>query len=96
MVKNYSVKSSIRRWPLAIFFDLLDKCGLNSYILFKEAMDIKISRKDFLLQLAEEMVEEGKEERKEEKNTDQDKRKNLKRKLTCSNKKCRNKSKEAC
>lgn len=92
MVKNYSVKSSTRRWPLAIFYDLLDKCGLNSYILFKEAMDIKISRKDFLLQLAEEMVEEMKKEEK----VNQEKRKNLKRTLTCSTKKCRNKSKEAC
>lgn len=29
MVKNYTVKSSTRRWSLGIFFDFLDKAGLN-------------------------------------------------------------------
>ncbi|CAD1479151.1 unnamed protein product [Heterotrigona itama] len=54
MVRKY--KSSSQRWPLQVFFNILDLAGINSWILYKETTGENISRKDYLFQLAEELA----------------------------------------
>jgi hypothetical protein len=58
MARKYTVKSGSRRWPLQVFFNILDLAGINSWILYKSATGKKISRKDFLFQLADELASE--------------------------------------
>lgn len=55
MCRKYSTKASSRRWPVQIFYNLLDLAGINAYALYKETIQSKISRRDFLLKLAEEL-----------------------------------------
>ncbi|KAL6417615.1 hypothetical protein ACFW04_014418 [Cataglyphis niger] len=55
MARKYTVKSSSRRWPLQIFFNILDLAAINAWILYKEATGIQIQRKEFLFQLAEQL-----------------------------------------
>ena len=78
---------------MAIFFDILDKAGLNAYILFKEATGMKMTKKEFLIKLAEELVsdiEENNDLEVTERETPRKKRKE------CYAKYCKNKSKEVC
>ncbi|XP_056144379.1 piggyBac transposable element-derived protein 4-like [Lampris incognitus] len=55
MVRMYSVKSGTRRWPVAVFYNILDLAGINAHILYKECTDANITRRNFLLLLAEEL-----------------------------------------
>lgn len=55
MLRLYSTKSATRRWPLAVFFDILDKAALNSWILHNKSLDSKISRRDFIIDLAKKL-----------------------------------------
>lgn len=55
MVRKYTVKASSRRWPLQIFYNILDFAAINAWILFKETTGIQIQRKEFLFQLAEQL-----------------------------------------
>jgi CO dehydrogenase/acetyl-CoA synthase gamma subunit (corrinoid Fe-S protein) len=34
MARKYTVKSASRRWPLQVFFNILDLAGINSWILY--------------------------------------------------------------
>ncbi|XP_071871615.1 uncharacterized protein [Bombus fervidus] len=56
MTKKYSVKFESRRWSLQVFFIILDLAGINAWILYKETTGEQISRKDFMFQLADELV----------------------------------------
>jgi hypothetical protein len=60
MARKYTVKSASRRWPLQVFFNILDLAGINSWILYKETTGEKISRKKFLFKLSEELASEFK------------------------------------
>jgi hypothetical protein len=55
MARKYTVKASSRRWPLQIFFNILDLAAINAWILYKETTGIQIQRKEFLFQLAEQL-----------------------------------------
>lgn len=55
MARAYSVKGGTRRWPVAVFYNILDLAGINAHILFKECTSSKIARRKFLLRLAEEL-----------------------------------------
>ena len=56
MTRLYSVKSASRRWPMVVFYSLLDIAALNAWIIYKMNMKTSISRKDFICKLAEEMM----------------------------------------
>lgn len=58
MAKKYSVKASSRRWPVHVFYNILDLAGINAWVLYKEITKENVSRRDFLLRLAEELREE--------------------------------------
>jgi len=58
MARKYSVEASSRRWPLQIFYNILDLAGINAWRLYKDTTDENITRKQFLYQLAEELANE--------------------------------------
>ncbi|CAK9803942.1 PiggyBac transposable element-derived protein 4 [Anthophora quadrimaculata] len=62
MARNYSVKSKSRRWPLQVFFNILDLAGINAWVLYKETTGGEITRQEFLFQLAEELAIEYQQE----------------------------------
>ena len=53
-LKN-STESGSRRWPIKVFYNMLNLAGINSAILYKEASGEKLSRKDYPLSLVSEM-----------------------------------------
>ena len=61
MARKYSVKARSFRWPLQVFFSILDLAAINAWILYKECTRSKISRKEFIFCLAEELTEENKD-----------------------------------
>ena len=63
MARKYTVKSSSRRWPLQIFFKILDLAAINAWILYKEVTGIQIERKQFPFQLAESLSDDYTTER---------------------------------
>uniref|UniRef100_A0A1B6JQP1 PiggyBac transposable element-derived protein domain-containing protein n=1 Tax=Homalodisca liturata TaxID=320908 RepID=A0A1B6JQP1_9HEMI len=53
---RYSVARTSNRWPLTIFFSLLNTIGLNSYIVYKHKRgDFDIVRREFLKDLAKDL-----------------------------------------
>ena len=52
MAKKYNVKSGSRRWPLQIFFNILDLAGINTF-------GTSNSKKEFMFQLADELATEN-------------------------------------
>ena len=58
MARLYSVKAGTRRWPVAVFYNILDLAGINAFVLYKKRTGDKVSRRDFLLKLATELRED--------------------------------------
>lgn len=56
MAKLYTTKAASRRWPVAVFFNVLDLVGINSWILYRKTTNSKISRRQFLLDLGKELT----------------------------------------
>ena len=55
MARLYTTHAATRRWPMAVWTNILDMAGLNSWILFRKASGSRISRLVFILQLFEEL-----------------------------------------
>ncbi|KAL6418248.1 hypothetical protein ACFW04_012249 [Cataglyphis niger] len=72
MARKYTVKSSSRRWPLQIFFNILDLAAINAWILYKEATGIQIQRKEFLFQLAEQLSTDYRDARQKKSSENED------------------------
>jgi hypothetical protein len=74
MARKFSTKSKSCRWPLQVFFNILDLAGINAWILYKQATGENISRQKFLLMLITELAADYKKNRnrrqKERTNTD--------------------------
>jgi hypothetical protein len=58
MASQYSVKASSRRWPVHTFYNILDMAVINSTVMYRRIMKIKISRRNFNTKLAEDLREE--------------------------------------
>ena len=52
MARKYSTKSASRRWPVQMFYNVLDLAAINAFVLYKNVTK-KISRHEFLLILLE-------------------------------------------
>lgn len=65
MVANYTSKRATNRWPLAVFYNMLDIAGLASYIIYDSFGTSKKSdrRRSFLIELARQLVAKHMEER---------------------------------
>lgn len=57
MARFYSVKAPTRRWPLQIFYNILNLALINSWILYKKINRTRISRRDYIIKLIEEIEE---------------------------------------
>lgn len=53
MMKKYTVKAASRRWPVQVFYNILDMTGLNAWNIYKNVTGKKISRLNFLMELVE-------------------------------------------
>ena len=53
MLREYSAHTASRRWPLAVWTNILDTAVLNTWILFTKVSVRKISRRNFILDLIE-------------------------------------------
>ncbi len=49
MARNYSVNAGSRRWPLQVFYNILDLAAINAWILYKTVMQKDLSRRNFIL-----------------------------------------------
>ena len=57
MVRLYTSKAQSRRWPMHVFYNILDFAGINAWILYKEVTKESIQRSAFLLSLGEQLCE---------------------------------------
>ena len=57
MTRQYSVKADTRRWPVAVFYNILNLAGINAFELYKKRTGDKVSRRNFLFKLATELRE---------------------------------------
>ena len=48
MSKLYSVKAASRRWPVHIFYNVIDMVLINSYVIYKAVCKSIISRKVYV------------------------------------------------
>lgn len=55
MLRFHTTRCATRRWPLAVWQNILDIAALNAWVVFKSSTGSSISRKDFLLQLTSEL-----------------------------------------
>ena len=93
MVHLHTTRACSRRWPMAIFYDLLDKAALNAWILYKEATGEKITRREFIIELARQLCSKITTIALNEQNT---LKKGVKKRKRCSEKKCDNKTNMHC
>ncbi|QQP48685.1 Uncharacterized protein FKW44_009067, partial [Caligus rogercresseyi] len=90
MCRLYSTKSGTRRWPVAVFNNILDIAGINAWILYKETQQDKITRRQFLQELAMELCRTDNLENTTSEITSTKKRKH------CQSENCNNKSFNNC
>ena len=55
MLRKYTTHSSTRRWPVAVWCNMLDIALLNSWIVYRIVTGSNITRRCFMLQLIEEL-----------------------------------------
>ena len=55
MARLYTTHAATRKWPMAVWTNILDMAGLNSWIVFRKASGSRISRRAFILQIFEEL-----------------------------------------
>ncbi|XP_057714103.1 uncharacterized protein LOC130930276 [Corythoichthys intestinalis] len=68
MVREFSVRTGTRRWPIAVFYNMIDMAALNAYVLYQACTGRQERRVDFLVGLAKELADShlgAKKERKE-------------------------------
>ena len=55
MARYHTCKSATRRWPVAVFFNIIDCACINAFIIYRELIGHRLTRRQFLLQLINEM-----------------------------------------
>ena len=56
MARLYSCKAASRRWPMHVFYNVLDMSLINAWIVYKEVCQSSISRRCFIQQVASELT----------------------------------------
>ena len=101
MARKYSVKAASRRWPIHVFYNVIDLALINSWVLFREICKSSISRRKFIQSVVEELTgtTPGAETRK---NTSAQRKPTEtseppeKKWQTCATLKCRNRTTDSC
>ena len=97
MTRLYSVKAA-RRWPVHVIYNVVDMALINNWILYKLVCQSSISRKEFIPRVTEELTGSAptvfRKRRAEEVCSPDDTNVSsiVKRRLTCSTSKCRNRT----
>ena len=55
MSRLYTTRSASRRWPVYIFYNVLDFAAINAFILFRTCNSSSISRRSYILNLVHEL-----------------------------------------
>lgn len=68
MARNYTVKRMTRRWPMVIFYNMIDISALNSYIIWLHAnpewnIRVRHKRRVFLVELGKALLQQNLERR---------------------------------
>lgn len=97
MTKLYTTKSASRRWPLAVWSNILDISAINAWIVFKKISGKNLTRREFILSLISEL------RRSELNNTEESPRPShiidlppLAKRRKCQQSNCRNCSSSYC
>ena len=102
MTRLYSVKTACRRWPVHVFYNLVDMALIKSWILYKQVFQSSISRREFIQWVAEEVTGSAptvsRKRRAEEVFSPNDTNASsiVKRRLTYLTSKCRNRTTDMC
>ncbi|XP_057705991.1 piggyBac transposable element-derived protein 4-like [Corythoichthys intestinalis] len=56
MVREYTVRSGTRRWPIAVFYNMIDMAALNAHIVYQACTGVQERRAEFLVHLAKELA----------------------------------------
>ncbi|XP_027019870.2 piggyBac transposable element-derived protein 4-like [Tachysurus fulvidraco] len=56
MVQEYTVHTGTRRWPVAVFHNMIDMAALNAHVLYQACTGRQERRVDFLVELARELA----------------------------------------
>ena len=57
MCSTYNCARNTRRWPMIIFYSLLNVAGINAFIIFSKNENPRLKRRQFLKNLCLELVE---------------------------------------
>ena len=102
MTRLYSVKAACERWPVHVFCNVVDMALINSWFLYKQVCQSSISRRKFIQRVTEELTGSAstvsRKRRAEEvcNLNDANASSTVKRRLTCSISKCRNRTTDMC
>ncbi|ROI16365.1 hypothetical protein DPX16_6385 [Anabarilius grahami] len=56
MVQEYTVRTGTRRWPVAVFYNMIDMAALNAHVLYQACIGRQERQVDFLVELARELA----------------------------------------
>lgn len=99
MAKAYTTKTPCFRWPVYVFYNVLDLAAINAFLVYKEVISSNISRRDFMYKLIEELCDNFSKKDISYKNL---KRKasncnnSTKKRSHCNVTKCKNKTSTKC
>ena len=102
MTRLYLVKAASRRWPVYVFYNVVDMALINSWILYKQVCQSSISRREFMQRVAGELTESAptvsRKRRAEEVCSPNDTNASsiVKRRVTCSTSMCKNRTTDMC
>ncbi|KAL7841157.1 hypothetical protein SRHO_G00248480 [Serrasalmus rhombeus] len=54
-MREYSVRAGTWRWPIAVFYNMIDMAALNAHVLYQACTGVQERRVDFLVELAKEL-----------------------------------------
>ena len=55
MARYHTSKSSSRRWPVVVLFNILSRACVNAYIIYCLTAKLKLSKRQFMLELTKEL-----------------------------------------
>ena len=56
MTRKYSVKAGSKRWPIHVFYNVIDPALINSWILFQDIRKSGISHQKFIQRVVQELT----------------------------------------
>lgn len=97
MSRTYSTRAGSRRWPMHVFYNVLDFCLINAWIAYKSVCRSTISRRQFIHKVCEDLTGHFPlDEIPKDKNDEDPGPSETKKRRTCATTKCRNRTTDQC